>query len=325
MKPAPALVLPALLFACAAHSQDWAPKRNVEIVVSSVPGGSNDKTARTVERIWVQNKLVPSSITIMNKPGTGGNVAFTYVSMHPGDPHYLMVGTPGLVTGHIIGYNQLRYTDFTPIASLVNDYTVFVVNAASSIKSGKELAERLRKDPKSLTLGVGASIGGLQHIAAGLLMKAAGGNAKDLKVVAFKGSAETVTALLGGHIDVVMTAAANAVDHVVGGKLRIVGVAAPQRLGGALASAPTWKEQGLDVVYGGWRSIVGPRGLTAPQVAYWEAALRKATEYPEWKADLEKHFWSDFYAGAAQFRKFLDKDYAETRVILVELGLARSQ
>ena len=325
MKSTHALILAPLLYAGAAQAQNWVPQKNVEIVVSSVPGGSNDKTARTVERILGVNKLVPSSITVMNKPGSGSNIAFTYVNQHPGDAHYLMVGTPGLVTGHIIGYSQLRYTDFTPIASLVNDYTVFVVNAASSIRNGKELAERLRKDPKSVTLGVGASIGGLQHIAAGLLMKAAGGNPRDLKVVAFKGSAETVTALLGGHIDVVMTAAANAVDHVVGGKLRIVGVAAPQRLGGALSNAPTWKEQGLDVVYVGWRSIVGPRGLTPGQVAYWETALRKATEHPDWKADLERHFWSDFYAGSAQFRKFLDRDYADTRLILVDLGLAKPQ
>jgi putative tricarboxylic transport membrane protein len=142
-------------------------------------------------------------------------------------------------------------------------------------------------------------------------------------VVAFKGSGETVTNLLGGHIDVVTTAAGNAVDHVVSGKLRLVGVAAPRRFGGALSGVPTWKEQGFDVVSGGWRSIVGPRGLSEAQAAYWEGVLRKVTEYPEWKADLEKHFWSDFYAGSAQFRKMLEQEYADTRAVLTDLGLAR--
>jgi tripartite-type tricarboxylate transporter receptor subunit TctC len=51
--------------------------------------------------------------------------------------------------------------------------------------------------------------------------------------------------------------------------------------------------------------------------------LRKVTEYPEWKADLEKHFWSDFYAGSAQFRKMLEQEYADTRAVLTDLGLAR--
>lgn len=323
MRFAHVTILLALPYVGAAHAQDWAPKRNVEIVVTSVAGGSNDKTARAVERILVANKLIPSSISVVNKPGSGGNIAYTYLVQHPGDGHYLLVGTPGLVIGHIVGYSQLRYSDFTPIASLVNDYTVFAVNAASPIRTGKDLVERLLKDPKSVTLGVGGAVGGLQTIPAGLLMKAAGGNARDLKVVAFKGSAESVTNLLGGHIDLVTTAAGNAVDHVVSGKLRLVAVAAPQRFGGALAGVPTWREQGFDVVFGAWRSIMGPKGLGAAQVAYWEALLRKATEYPEWKADLEKHYWSEYFTTSAQFRKNLDREYESSKAVLADLGLAR--
>jgi putative tricarboxylic transport membrane protein len=257
----------------------------------------------------------------VNKPGSGGNMAFAYLAQHAGDPHYLLIGTPGLVIGQLVGYTQFRHSDFTPIASLVNDYTVFAVNAASSFRTGKELVDRLLKDPKAVALGVGGAVGGLQTLPAGLLMKAAGGNPRDLKVVAFKGSAESVTNLLGGHIDLVTTAAGNAVDHV--GKLRIVAVAAPQRFGGALAGVPTWKEQGFDVVFGAWRAIVGPKGLGAAQVAYWETVLRKVTEYPEWKADLEKHYWSDYFTPSAQFRKVLDREYESSKAVLADLGLAR--
>ena len=316
-----AVIVPALLLAGLVHAQDWAPKRNVEIVVTSVPGGSNDKTARAVERILVTQKLIPVSVTVVNKAGSGGNLAFAYLAQHAGDPHYLLIGTPGLVIGQLVGYTQFRHTDFTPIASLVNDYTVFAVNAASPFRTGKDLIDRLLKDPKSVALGVGGAVGGLQTLPAGLLMKAAGGNPRDLKVVAFKGSAESVTNLLGGHIDLVTTAAGNAVDHI--GKLRVVAVAAPQRFGGALSGVPTWKEQGLDVVFGAWRGIVGPKGLTPPQVAYWEAVLRKVTEYPEWRADLEKHYWSDYYVPSAQFRKAIDKEYESSRAVLVDLGLAK--
>jgi len=321
MKLAWASILLALFWSGGVHAQDWVPKRNVEIVVTSVAGGSNDKTARAVERILITNKLIPASVTVVNKPGSGGNMAFAYLAQHAGDAHYLLIGTPGLVIGQLVGYTQFRHTDFTPIASLVNDYTVFAVNAASSFRTGKDLVDRLLKDPKSVALGVGGAVGGLQTIPAGLLMKAAGGNARDLKVVAFKGSAESVTNLLGGHIDLVTTAAGNAVDHI--GKLRIVAVAAPQRFGGALAGVPTWKEQGFDVVFGAWRAIVGPKGLTAAQIAYWEGVLRKVSEYPEWKADLEKHYWSDYYTPSAQFRKAIEREYESSKAVLADLGLAR--
>ena len=61
----------------------WSPQRNVEIVVGSAPGGSNDKTARTVERILVANKLVNITLAVVNKPGGGSNIAFTYVNQRP--------------------------------------------------------------------------------------------------------------------------------------------------------------------------------------------------------------------------------------------------
>ena len=103
----------------------------------------------------------------------------------------------------------------------------------------------------------------------------------------FKGSSESLTALLGGHIEMVSTGAGNAAPHMAAGKLRILGVSSGQRLPGTMAGVPTWKEQGVDLVYGSWRSIVGPKGLTAEQVAFWENALRKVIESADWKAELE--------------------------------------
>ncbi|HZN24141.1 MAG TPA: tripartite tricarboxylate transporter substrate binding protein [Burkholderiales bacterium] len=324
MRVLPMAVAAVLAFgSAAAQAQTWSPQKNVEIVVGSAPGGSNDKTARTVERILVQMKLVPTSIMVNNRPGGGSNLAFTYVAQHPADPHYLLVGTPSLLTNHITGLGKLHHSDFTPIASLFNDYIVFAVNADSAIRNGKDLIERLKKDPKSLSVGFATTLGSHNHIAAGLLMKAIGGNARDLKVIAYKGSADAITNLLGGHIDLVTTAAGNVAGHVASGKLRVVGVSANQRFKGSLSTVPTWKEQGVDLVFGGWRAIMAPKGLTPPQVAYWESALRKATQVPEWKADIEKNFWSDDFVTGEQFRKDLDKDYADMRAVLVDLGLAK--
>jgi putative tricarboxylic transport membrane protein len=171
--------------------------------------------------------------------------------------------------------------------------------------------------------GFATTLGSHNHVAAGLLVKALGGNARDLKAIAFKGAAEALTALMGGHIELVTTAAGNAAPHVAAGRLRVVGIAAPTRFGGTLASVPTWKEQGVDVVTGGWRAIMGPKGLTPVQVAYWEDALSRATKVPEWRTDLEKNFWSDDFVTSAQFRKDLEKDYADMKAVLVDLGLAK--
>ena len=307
---------------CAAQGT-WSPQRNVEIVVGSAPGGSNDKTARQVERILVEKHIISTPLTVVNKPGGGSTIAFNYVGQHPGDAHYLMIGTTALLSSHIVGNSKVSYRDFTPIASLFNDYVVFAVNAESPIKTGKDLIARLKKDPKSIALGFATALGSHNHIAAGLLAKSVGVNPRELKAIAYKGSAEALTNLLGGHIDLVTTAAGNAAPHVAAGRLRVVAVAGPRRFGGALADVPTWKELGVDLVFGGWRGIMGPKGLSAAQVAYWEGVLTKATQVPEWREDLERNFWSNDFVTSAQFRKDLDQDYAEMKAVLVDLGLAK--
>jgi putative tricarboxylic transport membrane protein len=90
-----------------------------------------------------------------------------------------------------------------------------------------------------------------------------------------------------------------------------------------LANAPTWREQGIDLVFSGWRAVLAPKGLSPAQITFWESALRKATEAPEWKADLEKNYWSDDFAPSQQFRKDLETDYAAMNAVMVELGLAK--
>jgi putative tricarboxylic transport membrane protein len=321
-----ALVTLAALLASASPlvcAQAWSPQKNVEIVVGSAPGGSNDKTARAVEHIVTAGKLVPTSVTVVNKPGGGSTIAFGYVQQHAGDAHYLMIGTPSLLSNHITGLSKLHHNDFTPIASLLNDYVVFAVNAASPIKTGRDLTERLKKDPKSISIGFATTLGSHNHIAAGLLMKAIGGNARDLKVIAHKGATDAITNLLGGHIDLVTTAAGNIAAQVAAGKLRVVAVAASQRLPGALADAPTWKEQGVNLVFGGWRAIMAPKGLTPQQSAYWESVLRRTVATPEWKTDLQRNYWSDDFVTGEAFRKDLDSDYAAMKAVLVDIGLAK--
>jgi putative tricarboxylic transport membrane protein len=306
-----------------AWAQAWTPSKPIEIVVPSAPGGSNDKTARTLERILNEKRLVPTPVTVVNKPGGGNMLTMNYLVQHAADPHYVMVGTPTILTNHIIGTSKLTYTDFTPIASLLNDYVVFAVNNDSSIKNGKDLVERLKKDPKSVSIGFATALGSHNHIAAGLLMKAIGGDVKAMKVVAFKGSAEAITGVLGGHLDLVTTAAGNAAQHVAAGRMRIVGIAADKRMAGALAGVPTWKEQGVPIVFGGWRSIMGPKGMTPAQVAYWENTLKQVVAAPEWKTDLERNYWSEDVAYGAKFADDLKQEYAAMKAVLMEIGLAK--
>ena len=301
-----------------ASAQSWAPQKNVEIVATSVPGGSQDKTARALERIFLAHKLVPSTLTVANRSGGGGNIAFTYVSQRTGDPHYLVIAGTGLLSNHILGASKLHHTDLTPIAHLVNDYMVVVVSTGSPIRGGKELVERLKKDPQSLSIGFANAFGSTRHISAGLLMKAIGANPRDLKTAVFKVSAEAIVALLGGHIDVVVVGAPTRPCTSRPAKCALWSGRAAT-LKGVLAGAPTWKEQGVDLVSGTFRGIMGPKGSPrAGRVLGGRPAQVERNRRVE--NGSRAQLLVQRFMPAAQFAKELEKEYVDTKAVCLIWG-----
>ena len=315
-----ALVL--LGFSASGWTQGWAPQRNVEIVVGYAPGGGVDRTARALERVLTTAKLVNTSVAVANKPGGNTTIAYNYLSQRPADGHTVMVYGQTIFTTHISGASPLTYTDFTPIATLFSEYHVYIVAANTPVKTGKDLVARLKNDVRQVSIGVSA-IGSPGHLSVGLFNKTIGGNAKEIKVIAFKGSAEALTNVLGGHIELTPAPASLAAPHLASAQIRAVAVAAPKRLGGPFAAIPTWREQGVDHVTGTWRGILAPKGLPAAQIAWWESTLRKVADTAEWKSDMEKIFAVDDFVTGAQLRKDMEKEYAETKAVLVELGMAK--
>jgi putative tricarboxylic transport membrane protein len=309
------------LSACA-WAQGWTPPRTIEIVVGYAPGGGVDRTARLLERLLAAHKLAGNGVSVANKPGGNTTIAYYYLSQRPADGHTVLVYGPSVFTTHITGASPLTYSDFTPVAKLFSEYHVYMVAAHTPVKTGKDLVARMKSDVRQVSIGVSA-IGSPGHLSVGLLNKAIGGTAKDLKIIAYKGSADALTSVLGGHIELTPAPANLAAPHLANAQVRAVAVASPQRLGAPFAAIPTWREQGVDLVYGPWRGILAPKNLPAAQLAWWESALRKIAATTDWKSDMEKIYAVDDFVTGAQLLKDMQKEYAETRALLVELGMAK--
>ncbi len=323
------VVLPAILALLVgadnvdAASSPWKPDKPIEIIVGTGVGGGQDKSARTVQKILQERRLVDVPVTVVNKPGGGGAVGWTYLNQHAGDGNIIYVGNPTLLTNHIVGRSPISYTHVTPLAILLSESVAISVLPDSPFKVGKDLLARLKKDTASVSVAVGSSLGSTNHIAMALLAKAAGGDARRLKTVVFQGGGEAMTALLGGHIDVNSSAANNVVPHQEAGKLRVLGVAALRRLGGVLADVPTWQEQGVNVLVTNWRMVAGPKGMTAAQVAYWDRVLARLAQTPEWKQDLATNLFEDTYRNSAATERYLRAEYEQFRAALSEVGMAK--
>ncbi|MGZ8154988.1 MAG: tripartite tricarboxylate transporter substrate binding protein [Burkholderiales bacterium] len=329
MQRAFAALAAGIIAACAystgalAASGAWKPEKAVEIVAPSGAGGTTDRTARVVARILTQHKLVDVPVNVVNKPGGSGTIGLNYLNQHAGDAHYIIIATTGSISNHILGLIPYNHTNFTPLAMLFDEYLAVNTRADSPIASGRDLIDRLRKDPQSASLGISTSIGGGNHTTLMLALKAGGLDVKRVKTAVFQGGAATTTALLGGHVDVINTAPGNMVAHFRSGKLRPLAVSAPQRLGGVFSTVPTWREQGVNAVNSSWRGLMGPRGLMPEQIAYWDRVFAALVKTDEWKKDLQDNFWDEGYLDARAARKRLDDEYAEYKTILTELGVSK--
>ena len=308
---------------CLAASSEWRPTRTVEIIVGTPAGGPLDATARLIQK-HLEPRLGGNAVIALNKPGGGHVIAMQYLNQHPGDAHYVSMALPNLLTNRISGAHPLTYTDVTPLALLTSEYIGMWVRPDSPIRTGQDLLAHLRAKPESLTFAI-TNPGSGNHIAAGMVLKAGGVDLKKVTFVPFKGSAETTIAVMGGHVDVLMATPGSAIKHVASGKLRALAVTAPKRLGGEAASIPTWKELGVDAVTANWRSLVGPKGLTPAQVAWWDRTLAAMMKSPEWQQALARYQWEDEYLDSAGALKFMQDEYRKLESLLGELGESKAR
>ena len=272
-------------------------------------------------RIWQESKWLDNA-TVVNKVGGGGALAYTYVSQVPGDGQRIAVARTGLLTNHIRGLTPLSHADMTALAMIADEPMSLAVRADSPMKAAGDLIARWKTDPQSVSISLGSSRGSTTHFLVALIAKAGGVDPRRIKTLTFGGGADSVINLLGGHIDLVSLAVGNIVAHHRAGTLRMIGVASAQRLP-SLPDVPTIREQGIDVVQGGWTVIMGPRGLSPAQVAYWENLLERTVNHPIWKKYLAEDSAEFLFIKAQQTREFLRREYEVDHALLVELGMAK--
>ena len=301
----------------------WQPTGPITIVVPSGPGGGNDRTARILAHLLQEEKLVSNPIVVVNKTGAGGVIAQNFLNAHEGDGTYVMLSNPTLLTNPIMGVGAAQYTDVTPLAQLFTEYVMTVARTQSPVKSGKQVLHDLKQDPDTYTIGVALGLGGAVHISIALVAKAAGIAPTKLRMVPYLAAGDAMAAMLGGHVDLLVTTPANVSAQLQAGLARGLAISAPKGLSGSLAQVPTWKEEGADVVFGNWRGLVGPAGMTSEQVDYWESTIKKLVDRDAWKKEVAAEQGEPMYMDHVQSAKFLAEDNVRLTEILKELGLAK--
>ncbi len=290
----------------------------LKMMIPANPGGGWDTTGRALGKA-LQDAGAAASVSYENKGGAAGAIGLAqFVNASKGDGNALMVMGAVMLGGIITGKPPVSLSQATPIARLTSEYNVFVLPAASPLKTMADVVEQMKKDPGSVKWG-GGSRGSTEHIAAAMIARAVGVDPAKINYVAFRGGGEAVAAILGNNVTVGGSGYSEFAQYVDSGKMRAIAVTSAQRLKGI--NVPTLKEQGIDVEIGNWRGVYGAPGITDAQRKALTDMIQKAVKSKAWAEAMDKNAWTPALMTGKEFDDFVDREFASLRATMVKAGM----
>ncbi|MFB9963589.1 tripartite tricarboxylate transporter substrate binding protein [Sinosporangium siamense] len=289
----------------------------LRIMVPAAPGGGWDQTSRQAEAALKSLDSAPK-VEVFNVPGAGGTIGLAQLAGEKGNGNMLM--TMGLVMVGAIETNKSAVTlsQTTPIARLTEEYEMIVVPANSPYKTTADFVTAWKKDPPKLSIA-GGSLGGTDHIVAGLMAEASGIDPKQVNYIAHSGGGEAVTAVLSGKASAAISGVGEFLEYVENGKLIPLAVTSAERIRGV--DAPTLKEGGLDVVLTNWRGMVAPNGISDADKKKLTDIVTKMHASPAWKDTLAKNNWVDAFQAGPEFATYLQDQEKRVKGIISRMGI----
>jgi tripartite-type tricarboxylate transporter receptor subunit TctC len=234
------------------------PTRAIEIVVPYSPGGATDVVARVLGP-KLQDRL-GRPVVVINRPGASGTIGIISVARARPDGHTLFIGysSETVIVPQMTKTAKYSLDDFEPIVVVGLLPLVLIVSKNVQADSLKDLIEKLRTSPKKFTFG--GAIGSPSHIMGGWLNRLAN---VDATHVPYRGGAQSVTDVIGGHIDMYYASSAAAKGAIDSGSVKALAVTGNAR-SSALPNVPTFNEAGVaDFDLGAWTVMLAPKGTPA--------------------------------------------------------------
>jgi putative tricarboxylic transport membrane protein len=265
---------------------------------------------------------IARTATVENIPGAAGLIGLArFIGAEQGNGNALMVSGLIMLGAIVAQQSPVSFRDVTPIARLTGEYEAIAVPVSSPFQSLGDVIRAFRERPESISWG-GGSAGGSEQILAGLIAEAVGVAPRRVNYIAFSGGGESLSAILGGQVSVGINGLAEFAPQTEAGTLRLLAVSSAGRLPGL--DVPTLREQGVDVEFENWRSVVAPPGITSAQRRQLDAAIESMVRSSQWQEALARYRWIDRYLAGEPFERFVTAEEARVRPILRELGAAGS-
>lgn len=305
-----------LLALPAAAESSFEPSGNIEWYITSSPGGGSDIYTRKIIEIiqnngWVDGTFLPTNLT-----DGGGEVGRMKVAMMNGgksqDQTLLTFNSGDLMP--MVANTDNRIENFTPIAVMAVDKQLLFKGEHTPYNSFQEVLDAVNAGtPVTIGGSKGDDIATYQALCAEL-----GFNETQLPYITYDGTGDAITALLGGHVDLLISKPAAASEYVEAGSIEALLALSTERYGGKLADAPTLSEVGEyeDVEVPVWRGVAAPGAMSDEAAAFWSDILKQVSESDAWKEEyLDKNMLIGNYMDLAATQEFMAQyqaDYLES-------------
>ena len=297
-----------------AHAQAF-PSRPITLIIPFPAGGVTDIQFRALAQ--AAQKELGQPIVVASRPGATGTMAPGQMALtSPPDGYTLAVVPAGQFRmPHVskVPWDPLK--DFSWILGVTAYSFGVAVRTDAPWKTFAELIADAKARPGQITMGTSGR-GNTGHVAMERVSKITG---MQMTLVPFKGAAEFMAALVGGHIDVVPDGGWGVMARA--GKVRLLAMMTPQRLP-SWPDVPTLKELGYDVAAVPMLMIAGPKGMDPAVARTLHDAFRKAMADPAFQRVLDADNQTALYMDAETIRRYAIERFEEERKIVAEFGLA---
>lgn len=277
-----------------ATAQDF-PTKPIELIIPYGAGGSHDLTARALAS--VAHQYLGQPMLVVLKPGGGGAVGSQYVIRAKPDGYTLMLGGSGPNTIFaLVQKAPIGPDHFTSIARINYSPAIFSVRADAPWKTFREALDYMKKNPGKFNFA-NTGTWGAADFPMRMVARTTG---VEYNNIPFDGGGPALLAVLGGNGDGSFLFTAQLLPQIGAGKMRALAVTDTRRLRD-LPTVPTLREEGVDVVFTQWRSVLAPKGIPPAVAEKLEAAFKRITEDASFQALVKQLGDEIHFQGGKEF------------------------
>jgi tripartite-type tricarboxylate transporter receptor subunit TctC len=302
-----------------ALAQEAYPSRAITIISPFPPGGASEVVTRPLAA--TMEPLIKQPLVIETKAGAAGQVGAQFVAAAKPDGYTLLshiTSISGFAQVDRLFGRPVKFTnaDFIPIARVVADPCVLIVNDRQPYKTLKELVDDVRKRPNEIIFSSSGLYGAL-HIPLALFAIAAGG--LKMRHLPTAGGGPALTALLGNNSQVLVSSISASMAQIKAGKARPLAMFGAERAK-SLPDVPTMKELGYNVEYYLWVGLFAPKGTSDAIITYLRDNIKKAAHSPQFATALTNLGQDLAYLDQPEFKAFWDADTKRIEEAVRQIG-----